>query len=66
MKLSPIAIKMVESTQGVKNKLAINAGRSELTIRRWLKSNNQLLTTESALRIIEKETGMKRNKILTK
>lgn len=66
MKLSNQALKKVDDTPGLKNQLAAAFKKSEATVRRWIKSNNIMLTHEISISLIEKETGLTRDKIIRK
>lgn len=66
MKLSPIVKNMLKNDQTTRLTLALAFERSELTIKRWIESDNLMMTHDKAIEIIEKGTGLKRNKIVTK
>lgn len=63
MKLSRKGLKAIDTP--VRVMLAYELKKSESTINRWIKNNHVNLTTEAALRIIEKETGLSRGELLT-
>lgn len=64
MKLSKSAISALKSDNSIKNLIAAAMDCSESTVRRWINKNDVILTTETCLSIIEKQTGMSRKKIL--
>ena len=67
MKISEKAIDKINTGTRCISRLAYIMNRHSTTIERWLKDNepNGLLTTETCLKVIEQETGLSRNEILT-
>jgi len=65
MKLSSIALEKIGAMKSFKNLLAAEMGVSEASARRWIEKNDTRLTTETCLRLIERETGLSRKRILT-
>lgn len=66
MELSTIAIEKISGNSRIMNLLAAEFACSEATIRRWINKNDRMLTTASALKVIESETGLKHSQLLTK
>lgn len=66
MKLSKKALKKIDAAD-TRLKLALAMGFSETWIRKCIKKNkeNGPLTTISALRIIQRETGLNESEVLT-
>lgn len=67
MLLSEKAKQIIQHRDGmrIRNRLAYELDKSYATIERWLTTNDEMLTTASALRIIREETGLTDDQILT-
>jgi hypothetical protein len=64
MRLTKKALKAINN-QRIRLLLALALNNCSIdTIRRYIKANDQSLTTASALEVIRKETGLKDNQIL--
>jgi hypothetical protein len=63
MKLSKKALKKIND-QRTLSLLSLALGKSEMSIRRYIKSNAPELTQASALQVIREETGLADDQIL--
>lgn len=66
MKLTNKAKTVIINDRRIFNVLAAEFQRSETTIRRWISSDNLLLTTPKAIKILTKELGLKESELFTK
>lgn len=66
MELANKALQMVKENTPLRLKLSLELGVASVTMDRYIKNNDVMLTTESALRLIEKELGLSRSEILAK
>lgn len=64
MILTSKALAEIKSNTRLKNLLALELDRSVHTIEKWIKDNDEMLTTASALEVIRKETGLTDSEIL--
>ncbi len=64
MVLTSKALAEIKGSTRLKNLLALELDRSVHTIEKWIKENDQMLTTASALEVIRKETGLTDEQIL--
>ena len=64
-KLKEIALRAIQQP-AIKSKLARALSRSEGTINRYIRENDDSLTKSAALRIISEETGLTEKEILEK
>lgn len=67
MKISKKALTKINQGTRCVSRLAYIMNRHFATIERWIKENepNGQLTTETCLKVIEQETGLNRDEILT-
>lgn len=67
MKLTEIARAAIKESQNCRNRLAYELKRDPLTIRNLIKENpeNGLLTTVHAVKLIEEETSLTQDQIIT-
>lgn len=63
MKLSKKAISSIDRME-LRMKLGLLLGKSEMTIKRYLATNDVLLTTKQALEFIKASTGLTEEEIL--
>lgn len=66
MKLTNKAKTVIDKDRRIFNLLAAEFDKSETTIRRWISSDNLLLTTPKAIKILTKELGLKESELFTK
>lgn len=66
MGLAKKVLKMVDENNTLKGKLADGLDKSLQTIDRWIRNNDERLTTSKALSIMESELEMTQEEILTK
>jgi hypothetical protein len=66
MKLTQKAIDALKSNKRARARLQLDMNKSEFTINRWIAENddNGLLTTATALMIINEETGLDNSEVL--
>ena len=62
--LTQKALTKIGKNGTLKGRLADAMGKSMFTIHRWIKDNDPMLTTATALQIIREETGMSDDEIL--
>lgn len=65
MQLSTEAIQAIKNKPRTYTVLALEFDKSEQTIRRWVESNDEMLTTPRAVSVIKSETGLKAKQILS-
>lgn len=58
MKLTTKTIEFLKESIRARTLLALALGKHVDTIERWIKSNDAMLTTASALQVIREESGM--------
>jgi len=66
MKLTKKAIERINGGGRVMNLIAAEMDCTESTVRRWIKNNDDMLTTAAVLKIIKEETGLNDTQILQK
>lgn len=66
MRLTSKAIESVKRNTRLKNRLALELGKSGYTVERWISENegNGMLTTAKSVQLILEETGMANEEIL--
>lgn len=66
MELTKKCLSLIEGNSKIRNLIAAALGVTESSVRRWLdgKSNHEMLTTASALKVIREETGLTDDQIL--
>lgn len=64
MVLTEAARLAVKGNQNLRNRLAYELKKSAITIDRWIRDNDIMLTTASALKIIKEETNLQDADIL--
>lgn len=65
MILTNAALDTINKNMVCKNRLALEMDKSQYTIQRWINTNDEMLTTASALKVIREETGLSDDEILT-
>jgi len=63
MKLTKKALKAINEPE-IRMRIALDVHKSDNTIKRWIKANDDNLTKASALAVIKRETGMPECEIL--
>lgn len=63
MKLTQVAIDAI-NTPRTRLKLALALNKSDDSVKRYISTNDVMLTTAAALKVIKSETGMSESKIL--
>jgi hypothetical protein len=66
MQIRQKTLKKIAENQRLRNRLAYELGKDQLTIRKWIKENNTKLTTALSLSIISQELNLKQSEILEK
>lgn len=64
MSLTKIALKAIRNDSDLRAKLMLGSGKSEYTIKRWIKENSDNLTMAKYTNIITQHTGLKESEIL--
>lgn len=64
MPLTKKAINAIRNDSDLRAKLMLGSGKSEYTIKRWIKDNSDNLTMAKYTNIIAQHTGMKESDIL--
>ncbi|HUZ58815.1 MAG TPA: hypothetical protein VMU83_08535 [Hanamia sp.] len=64
MSLTKIALKAIRNDSDLRAKLMLGSGKSEYTIKRWMKDNSDNLTMSKYTKIISQHTGLKESDIL--
>jgi hypothetical protein len=66
MRLTNIALQAIrDHSPGIKSKLALSLHVSEGTINRYMRDNSDNLTKAAALKVIQQETGLAENEIIS-
>jgi hypothetical protein len=65
IKLKDEVVTNIRSNLRLKNRLALELDKSQITIQRYLDKNSDLLTTATALKIISEETGLEQSNLLS-
>jgi ribosomal protein L33 len=64
MSLTKKALKAIRNDSDLRAKLMLGSGKSEYTIKRWMKDNSDNLTMSKYTKIISQHTGLKESDIL--
>lgn len=64
MRLSKAGILVLKGSRDIKKMIADALGISEATIYRYVQDNDDNLTKEAALKILEEETGLSRDQLI--
>lgn len=65
MKLTEKALKAIDS-MGIRMKVAIALRKSDDTIKRYIRTNDDSLTKAASLQVIKEETGLTEDEIIEK
>lgn len=67
MRLTSQALEIIAKRENLhlRNRLALEMGKHQTTIMRWIDENDVMLTTATALQIIKEETGLAESELLT-
>lgn len=64
MRLSELALKKIQDSKSLPSKIGRTIGVSRVTMWKYLRDNNEMLTLAAVLKVIRDETGLSNDQIL--